>query len=325
MSSRERERTRDIVGCLEKDADTSWSLSRRARDLTHIDSRWSNVTSLPCPADAAEADIISHALSISTSPIVSIYSCGAVPDPNAFAWVARRFNTGQVDVVHGRRCISSPTPSVWSNLASVDYDVAYGIFQPGTPAGTTSWGVDGHWSRSLLKSLVRRHRSGLDTSVRALLSGARSGYDLNVVAFEAAPWGLGDLLGQRVAWAREWTRITGRHGVALSKTSLALVLLAAYPHVLLQACCLALASLPRYGPATWSQLYHHEDGFVISVWLIAFQLMSGVVALSILYRNRSASTPKSAVLVFALLSPLYLVAFACLMVVGHFKALVRAR
>lgn len=263
---------------------------------------------------------------MSNSPIVSIYTAGAVPDPNAFAWVARRFNEGKVDVVHGRRCISNPNPSaLWSHLASVDYDVCYGVFQPGTPAGTTAWGCDGHWSRSLLKALIRRHRSGLDSSVRALLSGARCGYDLNVVAFEAAPWGLSDLVSQRVAWAREWTRITGRHSLAFSKTSLALVLGTLYPHVLFQFVCLMFASLPRYAPADWKSLYHREDGFVVSVWLFAFQLMAGVVGLSFVYRNRSASTPRTAVLVFAALSPLYLVASSLLLIAGHFKALVRAR
>ena len=51
----------------------------------------------------------------------------------------------------------------------------------------------------------------IDSSMRAIISGARIEYDLKVLSYELAPETLSAFNKQRLRWAQGWTQVAVRH------------------------------------------------------------------------------------------------------------------
>lgn len=291
-----------------------------------------------CPADH-----INYFLSLPAGAhrghITSLFKSGHLPHPSSFRFVARRFNAGNVDMVQGRRCISNPQPSLISRFAAAEFDTFYGLFYPGRSAVGSTQGIFtdsyGHWSTTLLQTLKMQDNNDNDAAMRALLSSARVVYDLNVVSYEASPESLFGYVNQRSYWASEWTQMVGKYtGTSLLRgPSLirrlelcsTLSLGALYHHFLIHLVAFIVSSLAVTDPSNWPYLYDRRKGFPISVWLLAFNIISIVVMTAILYRNRAASTPGFAIIVFGFLSPLWLVGVSMTAVASQFRAIIEPR
>lgn len=288
-----------------------------------------------------EADSLNHYLSLREprSEITSVYGVRQVPQPDALRFVARRFLKGDVDVLNGRRCFSNRRPSIVSRFAGAELDAYYGLLHPGRGSKSGHglfWGSNAHWATALLQMLGQRENE-IDTSLRALLSGARCVYDLNAVSFEPAPLGLASYIRQAQLLWHHWTRTSSHYAFEswrrgafgsfwTSHLELPAILSlgALYHHLLTQLVCSMIASLVQHHPNGWPRLYKVELGFRISVWLIATNLICIAISAALLLRNRSVTTPKAAVVAFMLLSPLYIVWNSWMAIISQLRAAIES-
>ncbi|CAO1624212.1 unnamed protein product [Parajaminaea phylloscopi] len=312
--------------------------SSGANDIADLGNGDGSIRIVEAGQAASEADALNHFLSSvdSSSQITSAYSVNHVPHPDSLRFLAQRFRKGDVDVVCGRRCISDPSPKIVSRLASAEFDAFYGLLHPGRASKTGHgifWGSNSHWSTSLLRALGQRDCE-TDVSLRALLSGARVAYDLNVVSFEPGPQGLGDWFRQNYHDSQIWTQMVGRHSLSACFRKLSgpfarshlelpslLGLGALYSHFVAQLVCSMISGLVKHPPHLWPQLHDSSLGFRLSVWLLAVNLMCIAVSSALWWRNRAAATPRGAIFALGLLSPFYLVITSFLAITSHFRAL----
>lgn len=200
-------------------------------------------------------------------------------------------------------------------------------------------GSNGHWSASLLKAIgMQKHMltEDIDSSLRAITSGARVVYDLQVLSFETAPETFQALLKQRLRWAQGWTQVTIRHSIPAWKrgaygsyfrSRLGLFFLLGFReiffHFLIQLSCLLFSSLLTHFPTSWSALYQSFVGFKISVWILVLNVICILVSTGITIRNRAAFTTPYAILAFGVLSPIYFTIVCCTSIFCHFREIIK--
>jgi len=143
----------------------------------------------------------------------------------------------------------------------------------------------------------------IDSTLRAITSGARIVYDLKVLSFETAPETFAALLKQRLRWAQGWTQVSIRHFVPAMKrgahgsfyrSRIGLFFLLAfrefYFYFLSQLTGLLLSSFLTHVPRSWDELYESFLGFKVSAWILVLNLLCIFVAACITIRNRCEFT-----------------------------------
>ncbi|CAO1624958.1 unnamed protein product [Sympodiomycopsis kandeliae] len=312
-------------------------------ELVEMDRQYKNLRVIKVTNSTSKADNINHFLELNDTQgeITSIYDTDHYPEPQALKFVARRFLRGDVDIIQGRCCIYNYAESICTRLVAAEFDTIYGVFHPGR-ANFHGYGLfggsNGHWSSSLLKSLkMQKHMltEDIDSSLRAITSGARVVYDLHVLSFETAPETFRALLKQRLRWAQGWTQVTVRHSIPAMKrgafgsfwrSRFGLFFLLGFRelffHFLAQLSCLLLSSLLTHFPTSWSMLYSSFVGFKISVWILVLNVLCIAVTTAITIRNRAAFTTAGAILAFGIISPLYFTIVSATSIFGHFREII---
>lgn len=199
-------------------------------------------------------------------------------------------------------------------------------------------GSNGHWSSSLLRTLgMQKHMltEDIDSSLRAITSGARVAYDLQVLSFETAPETFRALLKQRLRWAQGWTQVTLRHSIpawqrgaygSYWRSRFGLFFLLGFRelffHFLAQLSCLLFSSLLTHFPTSWSMLYSSFVGFKISVWILVLNVICIAVCTGITIRNRAAFTSRKAIVAFGAISPVYFTIVSASAIFCHFREII---
>ncbi len=134
-------------------------------------------------------------------------------------WVARRFLQGGIDIIQGRCCVYNYDESLTTRLVAAEFDMIYGYMHSGR-AQLQGYGFfggsNGHWNASLLKTLgMQKHMltEDIDSSMRAIISGARIEYDLRCCLTSLHPRPIPALTKQRMRWSQGWTQVAFRHAL----------------------------------------------------------------------------------------------------------------
>ena len=157
-------------------------------ELRELEAAHAKLRVIKVPNSTSKADNINHYLSLDYKcDIITLYDTDHYPDPNAVRWVARRFLQGGIDIIQGRCCIYNYDETWVTRLVAAEFDMIYGVMHSGR-AEMQGYGFfggsNGHWNASLLKTLgMQKHMltEDIDSSMRAIISGARIEYDLKVL------------------------------------------------------------------------------------------------------------------------------------------------
>ena len=176
----------------------------------------------------------------------------------------------------------------------------------------------------------------IDSTFRALSSGARIKYMLEVQSYETAPVTTSALIRQRLRWAQGWAQVTirhagpslryGTHGTRVKSRAgifFLLIFREVFFYFMSQLTCLLLANLVTNPPRTWSALYSSLTGFKISVWLLVFSYVCIATTTCITIRNKSEFTQSWAIVTFGVISPLYFTIVTVASIFCHFREVTR--
>ena len=294
------------------------------------------------PNSTSKADNINHFLTLdSKGEIITLYDTDHYPDPNALRWVAKRFLEGGVDIIQGRCCIYNYDQTWITRLIAAEFDLIYGVMHSGR-AEMQGYGFfggsNGHWNASLLKTLgMQKHMltEDIDSSMRAIISGARIEYDLRVLSYELAPETLAAFNKQRLRWAQGWTQVAIRHFIPAFKrgaysddngwrSRMGLLQLLAYREIYFyinsQLTFLLLSgiftTIPRYG---LRKFFHDFGGYSLSMWALGINLVCLFIVMSIAMRNRSHFTQPVGMILFAFCTPFYYTGVSLMAIFCHFR------
>ncbi|KAK0546536.1 hypothetical protein OC846_002272 [Tilletia horrida] len=311
--------------------------------MKEMESQYSNLKVIKVPKSTSKADNINHFLTLpSESKIIAIFDTDHYPSRQALKWVARRFIKGDVDIVQGRCCIYNFDESWVTRLVAAEFDTIYGVFHPGR-ANLHGFGLfggsNGYWNASLLRSIgMQKHMltEDIDSTLRAITSGARIAYDLKVISYETAPDTIAALLKQRLRWAQGWTQVSIRHFVpamrrgaygSYVRSRLGLFFLLAfrelYFYFLSHLFFLLFSSFLTHVPRSWTMLYKSFLGFKISAWILVFNFTCIAACTCITVRNRSDFTRPSAIYHFGAISPVYFTIVTFTSIFCHFREVIK--
>ena len=299
------------------------------------------------PKSTSKADNINHFLTLpgTKGQIITLYDTDHYPDPNALRWVAKRFATGDVDIIQGRCCIYNYDQTWITRLIAAEFDMIYGVMHAGR-AELQGYGFfggsNGHWNASLLRTLgMQRHMltEDIDSSMRAIISGARIEYDLKVLSYELAPETLSAFNKQRMRWAQGWTQVAIRHFVPAFRrgaysdnngwrSRMGLLQLLAYREVYFyinsQLTFILLSGILTTIPVLGiNQFFTNFGGYSLSMWAMGINLICLFVCFSIVARNRSHFTRWPGIVLFGLVTPFYHSGVSLMAIFCHFRELIK--
>ncbi|MCO5613686.1 hypothetical protein L7F22_067964 [Adiantum nelumboides] len=193
-------------------------------ELAGLENQYDNVRIISVPNSRSKAENINYFLTLpSRGKIITVYDTDHFPEPTALRWVAKRFLTGEVDIIQGRCCTYNHTSTWLTRMIGVEFDMIYGVMHSGR-AEVQRYGFfggsNGHWNASLLRTLgMQGHMltEDIDSSLRAIISGARIEYDLHVLSYEQAPETMQAFTKQRLRWSQGWTQVAMRHFIPACK------------------------------------------------------------------------------------------------------------
>lgn len=316
------------------------------QQLFDLENHHSNVRIFSVPNSTSKAHNINYFLTQpSRGQIITIYDTDHFADPMALRWVAKRFLTGEVDIIQGRCCIYNHSETWLTAMVGVEFDMIYGVAHSGR-AEIQRYGFfggsNGHWNASLLRAIgMQGHMltEDIDSSIRAIISGARIEYDLRVMSYEQAPETLAAFTKQRLRWTQGWTQVAIRHIFPAvrrgaysdsngwrSRVGLAQLLLyrEIYFYINTQLCwLLASAICTNVFTKGINSFFHDFGGFALAMWALAINLICLFVTICIVMRNRSHFTKPISVILFAFLTVFYYTYVAHMAIYGHFRQLVR--
>lgn len=311
-------------------------------ELKDLENQYNNVRIVSVPNSKSKADNINYFLTLpSLGEITTIYDTDHYAEPSALRWVAKRFLTGEVDIIQGRCCTYNYSDSFISRMVASEFDMIYGVMHLGR-AHLHKYGFfggsNGHWNASLLRSIRMDGTmltEDIDSSLRAIISGARIEYDVRVLSYELAPVTAAALLKQRLRWSQGWTQVTLKHFIPAlrrgaysdnngmrSKLGLLQLLLyrEAYYYINSQLFWILISSilttLPTQGFHTF---FKNFGGFSIAMWMLFVNLLCLIIVVAILDRNRSHFTGRWGILVFSLSLVFYYVIVSHMAIMCHFR------
>ena len=315
-------------------------------ELRDLEKNHENLRVVKVPKSTSKADNINHFLTLdSKGEIITLYDTDHYPDPNALRWVARRFLAGGVDIIQGRCCVYNYDETFVTRLIAAEFDLIYGVMHSGR-AELQGYGFfggsNGHWNASLLKTLgMQKHMltEDIDSSMRAIISGARIEYDLKVLSYELAPETLPALTKQRMRWAQGWTQVAFRHALpsirrgAYSdnngwRSRLGLFQLLIYREIYFYIntqllFILVTAIIMSFPGRGLKQFFEDFDGFSLSMWALGVNLICLFVTVCITLRNKSNFTRPFGIIMFGLLTPFYYSYMSFMSIYCHFREFIK--
>ena len=164
----------------------------------------------------SKAQNINAALQITTGDFVGIFDADHCPVPYAFRRAAGWMAAG-VDYVQGQSSVRNGGGGWLPRMVAVEFSAIYAVSHPGRAAlhGFAIFGgSNGYWRTDLLRRLRMRPdmlTEDIDVSMRAVLQGAKTVMDPQLVSYELAPTSISALWAQRMRWAHGWHQISRKH------------------------------------------------------------------------------------------------------------------
>ena len=187
--------------------------------LRRLADRDPRLVLLRVEGSTSKAQNVNAALAHVTGEFVGIFDADHHPEPASFqrAW---RWLGGGYDVVQGHCIVRNGDASWVARTVAVEFEAIYAVSHPGR-ARLHDFGIfggsNGYWRTSLLRQL-RMHgfmlTEDIDSSMRALVEGARIASDPGLLSRELAPTTLNALWSQRMRWAQGWFQVSLRHLLA---------------------------------------------------------------------------------------------------------------
>lgn len=164
----------------------------------------------------SKAQNVNAALAESHGEFIGIFDADHQPAPNSFKRAWRWLSNG-FDVVQGHCLIRNGEESWVSRMVAVEFESIYAVSHPGR-ARLHDFGIfggsNGYWKADLLRR-IRMHgfmlTEDIDSSLRAIESGAKIASDPHLISRELAPTTLKALLNQRLRWAQGWFQVSLKH------------------------------------------------------------------------------------------------------------------
>jgi cellulose synthase/poly-beta-1,6-N-acetylglucosamine synthase-like glycosyltransferase len=311
-------------------------------ELRGLEEQHGNVRIIRVPKSSSKAENINYFLSLpSKGEITTLYDTDHYAEPTALRWVAKRFLSGEVDIIQGRCCTYNYSDSIISRLVASEFDMIYGVMHLGR-AHLHRYGFfggsNGHWNASLLRSIQMDGSmltEDIDSSLRAIISGARIEYDVRVLSYELAPVTASALIKQRLRWSQGWTQVTIKHFIPAlrrgaysdnnglrSKLGLLQLLLyrEVYYYINSQLFWILISSiittLPRQG---FHVFFKNFGGFSLAMWMLFLNLLCLIAVVAIMDRNRSHFTRRGGILTFSLSLVFYYVIVSHMAIMCHFR------
>lgn len=312
-------------------------------EMRSLQDDYANVEVVKVHGSKSKADNINHFLSLGhpRGDIITIYDTDHYAEPSALRWVAKRFLAGDVDIVQGRCCVYNYSETLVTRLVGAEFDIIYGVMHAGR-AQVQGYGFfggsNGHWNASLLRTLrMEGHMltEDIDSSLRAIVSGARIEYDTRVISYELAPTTVRSFNRQRLRWAQGWTQVALRHALPAvrrgaytdangwrSRIGLLQLLLyrEAYFYINTQLFWILVGSLVTVLPQQGFHVFFRNfGGYQVAIWALGFNLVMLGVCLAITLRNQSHFVRWHGILALYALLPFYYVAVSHMAIFCHFR------
>jgi len=175
----------------------------------------------------------------------------------------------------------------------------------------------------------------IDSTLRAITSGARIAYDEKVLSYETAPTTFVSLLKQRLRWSQGWTQVAIRHAIPSMQRGaygtywrsrlglfFLLVFRELYFYLVSQLSFMLFASVVTTPPKTWASVYSALVGFKISIWALGLNIFCVTALTCITIRQRSTFTRGISIVYFGLLCPVYFFGVSIVAIFCHFREIV---
>ena len=184
--------------------------------LREIARRDPRLVLLNVTGSTSKAQNVNAAVSRIRGEFVGIFDADHHPDPRSFTYAWHWLSNGY-DVVQGHCVIRNGDSSTVASLVAVEFESIYGVSHPGR---TRMYGFglfggsNGFWRADLLARTRMRGSmltEDIDSSMRALLAGARIAMDRTLISRELAPTTLKALWNQRSRWAQGWLQVSLKH------------------------------------------------------------------------------------------------------------------
>lgn len=199
-------------------------------------------------------------------------------------------------------------------------------------------GSNGHWNASLLRTLGMHKdmlTEDIDSSMRAIISGARIEYDPKILTYELAPTTAKGLAKQRARWAQGWTQVAIRHFLpsfrrgAYSddnglRSRFGLLQLLAYREVYYyinsQLFWLLISGIVVNLPKLGVQMFFKNfGGFALAMWALGVNLLCLFLCMIITARNRSKFVKPWGTIAFAISLVFYYIIVSHMAIFCHFR------
>lgn len=201
---------------------------------------------------------------------------------------------------------------------------------------------NGHWNASLLRTLKMRPEmltEDIDSSLRAIISGARIEYNVRVISYELAPVTLPALARQRARWSQGWSQVAMKHAIPAlrrgaysdgngwrSKLGLLQLLLyrEVYFYINSQLFWLLVSSVCTVLPQQGFQMFFKNfGGFSLAMWALGINLLCLFMTMAITARSRSHFTKPFGIFVFSIIITFYYIAVSHMAIFCHFREFTR--
>ena len=102
-------------------------------ELRALEDEHDNVRVIKVFDSHSKAENINHFLSLpgAKGEIITIYDTDHYPEPTALNWVAKRFLSGEVDIIQGRCCTYNYSESWITRMVAAEFDMIYGVMHLG--------------------------------------------------------------------------------------------------------------------------------------------------------------------------------------------------
>lgn len=194
------------------------------QELRRLETIYPDFRAIRVEHSRSKADNVNAALASVDGVFVGIFDADHQPMAGAFerAW---RWMAGGADIVQGHCVVRNGDESDVARMVAIEFEQIYAVNHPGR-ARVQGFGIfggsNGYWNVDLFRATRFQSRyltEDIDSTLRAVRSGARIVSDPGLLSRELAPVTLRSLWRQRMRWAQGWFQVSLRHGHATVKKS----------------------------------------------------------------------------------------------------------
>lgn len=279
------------------------------------------------PNSKSKAENINYILRHIKTKYVAIFDADHAPLADNFTKALYWLQNGY-DIVQGA-CLPVPNSSL-ARFLSVEFNQMYNINHIARPR---LWnfaifgGSNGYFKTKVLKQLAfdpTMLTEDIDLSLRALLSKIKIHFDRTIISYEKAPKNLKELWKQRTRWSQGWLQVSCKYAKVIfcsdnrkfsCRQKIGLLLLLPFREwgqfICLQTLPLAIAMSVQLKNWSWANMW-----LLTFVVLLAFLLVEPLWVAIVKDRNSANCTW---FIVYALLSPLYLLFLKVVTLYAYFR------